>query len=33
MNLLCDTANYSLSTQHAMAQMSEYEISFELIEV
>lgn len=32
MNLLCDTANYSLSTQHAMAQMSEYEISFELIE-
>lgn len=33
MNKVCDTNTYSLATQHAMAQLSEKEISFELIEV
>jgi ATP-dependent RNA helicase A len=32
LNLVCDTSVYSLPTQHAMAQMSEKEFSFELIE-
>ena len=33
LNLVCDTGVYSLQTQHAMAQLSEKEFSFELIEV
>ena len=33
LNIVCDTAMYSLSTQHAMAQLNEKEIPFELIEV
>ena len=32
LNRTCDTSVYSLSTQHAMAQLSEKEIPFELIE-
>ena len=31
--MVCDTSVYSLSTQHAMMQLSEKEIPFELIEV
>ena len=31
--MMCDTSVYSLSTQHAMMQLSEKEIPFELIEV
>ena len=32
-NLMCDTSQYSLTTQRAMAQLCEREISFELIVV
>ena len=32
-NLICDTNQYSLTTQRAMAQLCEKEISFELIVV
>ena len=32
LNRTCDMSVYSLSTQHAMAQLSEKEIPFELIE-
>ena len=32
-NLICDTSQYGLTTQRAMAQLCEKEISFELIVV
>ena len=32
LNRTCDASMYSLSTQHAMAQLSEKDIPFELIE-
>lgn len=33
LNLMCDTSRYSLTTQHALSQLNEKEIPFELIEV
>ena len=33
LNLVCDASRYSLTTQHALSQLNEKEIPFELIEV